>query len=186
LEGAKSKDPPGANHPLFNTDLKGGANNKWDASRRFRFKHANPNNLPNDAFGAPAPLITVNDFPVNPVEGNDDADVPDEVPMPGGQPSGIANDPYQSTSERILWSTDMASFSIAKGNLGNTYEFNLQLQEFARFEINEKWFRISNFNPWRFRVLLRKVHHPEQNIEYWGLDPQHQNPAVIQTNHNDF
>lgn len=186
LEGAKSEDPPGGQHPLFGTDLKDGANNKWDASRQFRFKHANPNNLPIDAFGQPAPLVTILTFPANHVEGNDDANVSDEVPMPGGQPSGVANNPYQQTAKGILWSTDVPTFSIAKGNVDDTYEFNLQLQEFARLEINGTWYRIGDFKPWRFRVFMRKVHHVEMNIDYWGLDSQQQSPAVIQDNHNDF
>ncbi len=186
LKGVKVADPPGAKHPLFNSDLKDGAANKWDASRQFRFKHSNPNNLPSHAFSQPAPIITVADFPSNPVEGNDDAGVSDEVPMPGGQASGAANDPYQQTSKGILWSTDVPSFSISKGNLGDTYLYNLQLQEFARLEIGKKWYRISDHIPWRFRASMRRVHHAQLNIDYWAPDPQQQNPVVIQSNLNDF
>jgi hypothetical protein len=123
--------PAGATHPLYTSEkLKDGANNKWDASRQMRFKHSNPNGLPADAFSQPAPLITVTAFPTDPVEGNDDSSTGDEVPMPGGTAPGNANDPYQATSQGVLWSTDVPTFAISKGNLGETFEFNLQLQEF--------------------------------------------------------
>lgn len=146
LEGAKTSDPPGGNHPLFTTTkLKDGANNKWDASRRLRVKFRNPNNLPADAFSQPSPLITVNDFPTDPVEGNDDKDVSDEHP----NPQTPANDPDEAASGGKLWSTDKVSISISKGNVGDTFELHLQFEEFPRVEINGKWYRIGDYAPWR-------------------------------------
>jgi len=191
LEGTKAKSdgPPPKNgtHPLHtNEKLADGANNKWDASRQVRFKHSNPNGLPADAFSQPAPLITVPDFPTSPIDGNDDSTTTDEVPFTNGLASGTANDPYQNRSQKILWSADAPAFSISKGEIGNTYEFHIQLREFSRVELNGRWFRIGDYKPWRKRVFMKKVRDVQKNIDYWWYDQDPLKKSVIEDNLNDF
>ncbi len=81
------------------------------------------------------------------VAGNDDAGVGDED-----------NDPYNAPHVGKLWGIDTPSRGIlhSAGANGNTVEWRLHFMEFARLEINGKWYLISDYFPWRVHYKLKK------------------------------
>lgn len=165
LSGANTTSvPPAGGKNYAGNALSGGATKKWDSSRRIRQKTLNPSSvaLPGDASfhdnfhnfpsvsdgdGRPggAGAISFRDWLV---AGNDDAGVGDED-----------NNPYTAPHTGKLWGIDTPSRGIlhSAGADGNTVEWRLHFQEFARLEINGKWYLISDFYPWRVHYKLKKV-----------------------------
>ncbi len=131
---------------------------RWDMSRRLVTRAAtNP------------PGLTVNcidfnvDFPSDPLQGNDDVGVLDEV-----------NDPYAGDGQ--IRSTDdpgrLGPFEggLTNGNPGDTYVSKIWFQEFARVQLgttNGTWFVISDPLLWRVEFHLEKLEIPES---FWGID----------------
>jgi hypothetical protein len=94
------------------------------------------------------------------VVGNDDSDPTDEVPT----------DPY--TNGGKLHSDDVPSrmLSDSTGNEGNSIEFKLYFREFARLQLGNTWFRISDFYPWRADFKLKKVNTGTSRGPIWKDD----------------
>jgi hypothetical protein len=164
LAGANTTAVPPASGLNYKGDsLVGGADKKWDSSRKIRQKTINPNgvSLPGDASfhgnfhdfpsmsdgdGRPggAGAISFRDLLV---AGNDDAGVGDED-----------NDPYSAPHVGKLWGIDTPTRGVlhSAGANGNTVEWRLHFMEFARLEINGKWYLISDYFPWRVHYKLKK------------------------------
>ncbi len=143
--GINFNDPPGGNHPFSNIPLSEGANKRWDVSRQMRAKIINPANIGNNDFLQP-PFLDVPNYPANDVEGNDDANVLNEV-----------NDPYANNG--VLTDADRPIYGIVDraASDGDTYEARLQFREFARLEIEGTWTRISDYYLWRIHFKFLKV-----------------------------
>ena len=165
LSGANTSSvPPSGGLNYKGSALTGGANKQWDSSRQIRQKTLNPSGvtLPGDASfhdnfhnypsvtdgdGRPggAGAISFRDWLV---AGNDDAGVGDED-----------NNPYSAPHIGKLWGIDRPSRGIkhSEGSNGDTVEWRLHFREFARLEINGKWYLISDYFPWRVHYKLKKA-----------------------------
>ena len=116
----------------------------------------------------PVPEDIPEDYPTDPTVGNDDtgARLPEED-----------NDPYLNPSGRI-GSVDFPGLGMFNeaGNNGDTMLLKLHFRELVRLNIGEHWYRISDYQPWRFHLLFEKN---EDNK--WKDDG-----SIIETNNNDF
>jgi hypothetical protein len=144
LSGTNTVDPPDNGTQVCARALAGGADHKWDISRRTRQHVLNPAGL------TPVPasdtcLWSNAGYPANNVEGNDDTHTGDEN-----------NDPYGSGG--TLTSHDPPSDFIEhnQGADGDTFEIRAHFQEIARLEYRRTWWRISHALPWRFHIRTRK------------------------------
>lgn len=175
FKGNKTIDPPDV--PTGDTDvyqqgisLAGGADKKWDVSRRLIHKIINPSNvpLPEDP-SDPGGLIfntSYGTFPSDPVVGNDDKGVlEDEM-----------NDPYDDFKR--ITSRDNPQFFLrnADGTIGDTVEHRVNFQEFARLQIGDSWYVISDYLLWRFHLKFRKL-----SATQWGDDN-----SILALDHDDF
>jgi len=158
--------PPGAGTFHFNSgmDLKGGADSKWDVSRRIREKVLNPSlytkdHLPRMIGTCWDKQPSAEDIPVSyPADlrlGNDDALTEDEE-----------NNPYKTCESADLAHavgeiTSLDSPRIVLRNStgvdGNTFEIREHFGEFARLLIGGTWFRISEPFEWRVHFKFKRV-----------------------------
>jgi hypothetical protein len=175
FKGDKTVDPPDV--PATDTDvyqqgigLAGGANKKWDVSRRLIHKIVNPSNvtLPEDPSDPGGVIFNTNysTFPSDPVVGNDDRGVlEDEM-----------NDPYDDFKR--ITSRDNPQFFLrnADGAIGDTVEHRVNFQEFARLQIGDSWYVISDYLLWRFHLKFKKL-----SATQWGDDN-----SILALNHDDF
>lgn len=147
--------PPGVASPSGQS-LSGGADRKWDMSRkiarRMTVTAANPGMIP-----AAASDFNFN-FPVSPVIGNDDVGTSDE-----------AVNPYSALFIGVLTSKDIPTrtYGTDGGNVGQTYVNQTWFQEFARLLIGDTWYAISDPFQWRVEFRFKKVQVTE---ETWDLD----------------
>jgi hypothetical protein len=150
LSGANTVAPPGGNNAA-GLPLSGGADKKWDVSRRIArvmtVTAANP------ALTLSALDVNIN-FPSDPVVGNDDAGPGDEN-----------NDPYSGAMTSV--DAPSRSFRLQGGNVGQTYRNQTSFQEFVRLELGGAWVVISDADPWSvdFRFIKRAV-----TETLWGGD----------------
>jgi hypothetical protein len=159
LEGANTSDVPNKdkNHVIKGTTLAGGATLKWDMSRQVRIKILNPHQYPVSALspvtgtlwsGQPSPNPTTPElYPQNsPAEGNDDTGVNDEI-----------NNPY--TNNGMLSSSDnpAAGMLHATGDDDETFERRYHFLEFARLNLGQSWFTISDHKPWRVHYKFKRT-----------------------------
>ena len=151
--------PPLGGLSYYGDALTGGADKKWDSSRKIRQKILNPSgvtlyygkshNYPNlnDGDGRPggAGAISYRDWLVT---GNDDTHNDDED-----------NDPYSAPHIGKLYAIDTPTRTLlhSDGSNGNTVEWRLHFAEFARLEINGKWYLISDHVLWRVHYKVKKV-----------------------------
>lgn len=144
LEGANTVMPPGGTNSCGQA-LSGGANRKWDMSRRIAIRAETNANNPALTLGC---LDNTDNFPADPIIGNDDAGPGDED-----------NDPYANGGTLKSFDPPMRTFSLGGGNVGDTYMSRLWFQEFARLQIGNSWFVISDPLRWRveFRFIKRLV-----------------------------
>ena len=144
------------------TSLAGGVNARWDISRRIAIRaETSPSGL------ALACLDNTDDFPTDPVEGNDDAGT--------GDPED--NNPYSSPNIGKLTGDDSPARSgpnngaLSNGNVGDTYRTRLWFQEFARLQLgpsgSAKWYVISDPLLWRVEYKFKKIQVTEA---LWGID----------------
>jgi hypothetical protein len=158
--------PGGTNHA--GKSLQGGADHKWDNSRKIRKKFINPGNIPLAAIGGNPSFNST--FPNYPSAADGDghpggagAIDADLVPIVGNDDAGTGdpedNDPYHDPNKGKLTGTDQPTRVMphAAGADGNTVEWRLHFLEFTRLEISGKWFRISDDFPWRVHIKMKKV-----------------------------
>jgi hypothetical protein len=158
--------PDGTNHA--GDSLQGGADRKWDNSRKIRKKFLNPAGISLAAIGGNPSFNTT--FPNYPSTADGDghpggagaldADLVDIVGNDDaltGDPED--NDPYTNPNKGKLTGFDRPKRSIGHnvGADGNTVEWRLHFLEFARLEIGGKWFRISDDFPWRTHIRMKRV-----------------------------
>ncbi|NBB81640.1 MAG: hypothetical protein GVY36_19730 [Verrucomicrobia bacterium] len=129
-----------------------GAFAKWDMSRRIsRTLTINAD-----------PKLNTNvrdrdiSFPSDPLVGNDDS-----FPFPAN------NNPYNTNG--VLGGADEPSrgFAVQGGVVGSTYENDTSFEEFARVEINGKWYLLLEGDPWGVKFKFKKVAITEAE---WGSD----------------
>jgi hypothetical protein len=158
--------PDGTNHA--GNSLQGGADRKWDNSRKIRKKFVNPSNIPLASIGGNPSFHTT--FPNYPSAADGDghpggagAIDPDLVPIVGNDDASVNdpedNDPYTDPNKGKLTGTDRPSRSIdhSVGADGDTLEWRLQFIEFTRLELSGKWVRISDDFPWRTHIRMKRV-----------------------------
>jgi hypothetical protein len=68
-------------------------------------------------------------------------------------------DPYAASSAGKLVDLDEPSISVlnSAGTVGDIVETRSEFREFVRAQIGSKWYRVSDYHPWRFRLRVRKV-----------------------------
>ena len=157
LSGGNEVNPPG-NVNINGDELSGGANKKWDISRRVAGTVVSKNLEP--------PMPEENQvrektfaMPQNPLIGNDDAGVDDET-----------NDPYNNN--QTLTSSDpvQRGFGFLGGHENATHQNKLEFEEFVRLEINRKWFLISGKDSWEVHFKFKKEKIDEGDIGPTGFD----------------
>ncbi len=152
--GGNTVNPPNGTHVTTGNPLTGGADKKWDVSRRMRVKALSPNVATawyDDPGGTiydnlPSASIIQENYPANTVMGNDDTATSDENNIPNAQAK-------VSSSDRPTCPV----LRNAGGNVGNLVEYRLQFGEFLRLEIAGNWYRVSDYYDWRFHGKLIKV-----------------------------
>lgn len=131
LTGTNATNPPGGTNAKGDS-LAGGAHKKWDMSRRIS-RVININ-------ATPAMTLSLLDRNINkpsdPLIGNDDAGTGDE----NNTPSSSGN--IQSGDDPTR------GFDRRGGDVGDTYDNDTSFEEFARLEINGKWYLISDPENW--------------------------------------
>ncbi|MCE0499138.1 MAG: hypothetical protein LV481_14450 [Methylacidiphilales bacterium] len=144
-----SPSPPGT------SDLGGGANMKWDVSRRYSFPISNPASIPRGKFTSgfgtiysqAIPSGNAVSLPSNPLIGNDDASTADEDdnPYAACTTTNLTHAIGQITSldRPTLWMPN------AGGSEGNTLEQSFLMQEFVRVQIGSSWYVISDPLLWK-------------------------------------
>jgi hypothetical protein len=143
----------GTNSPATGLDLSGGANDRWDVSRRSEVQCFNPNLVPlakmplvfqgvYNVPGWPAANLICVSFPNNPLIGNDDSTFTDEDnnPYAVGANAHLIHDVGQIASK------DSPSVGMANSAASANYSFEQDdlFQEFARLEIGQHWYLISS------------------------------------------
>jgi hypothetical protein len=176
LRGASTRPVPGATavHIVNGNTLAGGANTRWDISRRTRVRLLVPTVNSNDFDRTPAGAIYTNlpnanriaeDYPADDCVGNDDTHTGDERNDPynaqaaGG---GFPNKPVGS-----ICSIDPPTIPVLVDRAGannDTVEVRVQFGEFVRLQIGDSgaagyrnWYRISDFSNWRHHGRLIKA-----------------------------
>jgi outer membrane protein OmpA-like peptidoglycan-associated protein len=160
LEGPKTAPTPGAalRHVVSNNVLNGGALHKWDASRQIRVKVLNPRLytvaqlVPITGHfwtGQPTASTIPENYPANDALGNDDGGV--------GDPED--NDPYTAPDVGAVTGTDDPQMVMphATGADGDSFEMRLHFREFMRVNLNNRWFRCSDFSLWRMHARFLRV-----------------------------
>lgn len=155
LSGENATVPPGG-QSIDGEPLSGGASTKWDMSRRLQRTITLGGDI---AAGAmPGGSLDQNtSFPDNPIVGNDDA---------YGSPNP-ATDPYSNGGNLQSLDTPTRTLTFVGGNAGATYLNVSSFQEFARLEINGKWYLISDVDPWTVNFRFSKI---EVNEAFWNFD----------------
>jgi len=151
LTGSNASGAPGGQN-VAGVSLAGGANKKWDMSRRIS-RNINIQSTP----ALILPNLDKNIiFPGDKVVGNDDAGTGDED-----------NDPYSRSGTILSADRPTRSFMLQGGSAGDTYQNNTSFEEFARLEINGKWFLISDPEPWFVNFNFIKLNISETD---WSID----------------
>jgi len=140
FSGANTTAPPGGTNAA-GQPLSGGANMKWDMSRRIAIRAT----VPNPPFNPPILVDRTDNFPNNPVIGNDDAGVGDEI-----------NNPYTNNGQIESEDVPTRQLTLNGGNIGDNYRCQLWFQEFARLEIQGTWYVISESQLWRVDYRMEK------------------------------
>jgi hypothetical protein len=172
LTGANATNPPDVTATdvgVWNkgVNLGGGANKKWDVTRRVRQKSINLANIPNTDAAHPLFYRDFLNFPSNLLVGNDDTH-PNELTFPED------NDPYTAPRLREIHAYDSPSFPYyhggpnADGSVGDTFEFREHFQEFARVELDGNWYVISAPLLWRFLNKIIKASESNDGVDYDG------------------
>jgi hypothetical protein len=156
LSGPNMAPPPGGTNSC-GAALSGGANAKWDISRRIIIRASTtPPGLPLACIDNPV------NYPNDPAIGNDDAGTGDED-----------NDPYSAPGLGQLLGDDTPmrpgpnGGALRYGHVGDMYQSQLWFEEFARLELDGRWYIISDPLPWRVDFRLQKVMITEA---LWGQD----------------
>jgi len=155
LAGPRTVPPPDVpddQDDVYNylADLSDGATMKWDSSRQVRINVLNPYDLPflspkyQDWVSYPQGVAADN-------AGNDDLGDPliqDED-----------DDPYTLPYPASVWCVDTPGYTIAhwKGEPGQTFEARAHFRSFARAQIGNAWYRISDWCLWRVHFRFIKV-----------------------------
>jgi hypothetical protein len=167
--GPPSVLPPGGTHPLKPwAQLSGGADAKWDDSRAIQITITNPN-IPRAKYPASSALVdnpeilagqpadgVVVEFPYSDVVGTDDS-----------QGTSLGGNPYEDSPSSIpdrlehgigkMRSDDRPTSSISDYlDEDATYEEANEFREFLRLNIGTRWYRVSDFNYWEFRLRTTK------------------------------
>lgn len=161
--------PPGESSPLEpSKSLSSGADAKWDDSRAIQITITNPN-VPRGKYPISSLLVgnpdilagqpangAVLEFPSSDVIGTDDS----SGTSVGGHPYEVS---LPSTPNRLkhvigkMRSDDRPSSSISDYLTENaTYEEANAFREFLRLNIGTRWYRVSNFMHWEFRLRTTK------------------------------
>jgi hypothetical protein len=163
LRGANTTPPPSVpdtettvyNHGI---DLSAGAASKWDASTRLRCKSTHTAGIfANDGFN-----VTYPDFPSSPLAGNYDSF---SVPAIDGDP--YADDPL--THARISHINSISySFPRNQGIANDTVSTRIDMQEFARVELDGHWYIASDPYLWSLQIHLLKASEFTDGKDYDG------------------
>jgi len=169
LRGAPSSTAPGGNSPLKPAiPLASGAEQKWDDSRAIQISITNPN-IPRAKYPATSALVDnptilagqpengiVLAFPTDDVVGNDDAEFGTSS---GGNPYEV-NDSAPIRLRHgigVMRSDDRPMSSISSYLSENeVYEELNEFREFLRLNIGNKWYRVSPYKHWEFRLRTKK------------------------------
>ncbi len=155
LRGARAVPPPdvpATDVTVYNhgVSLAAGADKRWDASRQVRLKVINPANL--DFIVGRRFYVSQEAYPNDETCGNVGNDDPDIL---SGEED---NDPYTSPwPYRVTgWDSPMYTPLQAVGQTGDTFEVRAHFRSFARVNIGDSWYRISDWYLWRVHFRFEK------------------------------
>jgi len=153
---------------------------KWDLARAMRIHVSSPHEGPSDYWpnpsalysGLPSASLYLSDcpdpdatshYPIDPLEGNDTTQDGknkkcDIYNITGDKfSSGTIGQMTDKDTPELPWVQD------SSGSLGDTITYNTQWLEFARLEINGKWYLVSDKMPNRLNASLKRGGLPWQN-----------------------
>lgn len=160
LAGSNSGKVPGADvrHVISNNPLSGGADQKWDMSRRIRIRLLNKEvRSPEDHPKVDGRLwdgvhyycSIPEDYSAIETIGNDDVSTADEE-----------NDPYDAKNPGKLVGGDTTirwTMRHSVGTCDNRCGTRVHFGEFVRVQAGDLWLRISDFADWKVHFLFEKV-----------------------------
>jgi len=171
LGGPRTVVPPnvGANETgvaNYGVNLATGATKLWDSSRQLRNKCINPDEIDFSARLAIVKVTTHLDYPLDETCGNDDSlpeDDEDGNPYNPGHPATMYD--WDRPGMTLYHRTDPNHSN--EGALGNTCEFRVHFREFVRLQLGDRWYRISDWYPWRIHLRFNKQNESEST---WQKD----------------
>lgn len=134
---------------------------KWDMSRQWRWR-TNAPNLSGAELGIITTAPAFSDFPntgtIHQTTPNQGTDKYPTHPLEGNDDSQGLHDPYNALPSGLLEDLDIIRSHVATqaGQVGSVVESLKQYREFARLEIQGKWYRISDYEIVRVHVKLKK------------------------------
>jgi len=154
LNGPNTVSPPDTNREnVYNTGkcLAGGANRKWDNSRKVVQIATIDSNTPailyNWLMSRGDSWRTFDEWPLSTVGeiamGNDDIAVSDEI-----------NEPYSGSTNGKLYGSDRPSRTVPfinswnRNDDGHILKMEFYFMEFTRLQVGNRWYRISRHYPW--------------------------------------
>ncbi len=158
LRGSHNGEVPGESltHVVTGSTLAGGADKKWDISRRIRVKILNPHlytqddleDVPGHMYdNQPASVDVPEDYPGSDVIGNDDTSVVYED-----------NNPYESNVGKLTsYDAPRVPIRHSTGSNGDTFEVRFHYQEFARLQLDSTWYPISGPVSWRAHFKYERM-----------------------------
>lgn len=160
-------DPPGSGtlHCVSNSDIKGGADKKWDVSRRVKIKIINPqlypvtklskiagNLLDNQPLAEDIPVLYPSDITI----GNDDTSSLDDEDNNPYEKCELPNAIHEVGE---IASTDRPSALMrnSTGIDGDKFEDRYHFGEFTRLLVGDKWYVTSEMFDWRMHVKFIRI-----------------------------
>lgn len=169
LEGVNKSSPPGRKNIITGLPAGNGVNKKWDVSRWINLTIKNAGMIPRTKFcsdwgnlydAQAKALDEPLKKPAKDTEGNDDSNNTDEDNNPYSVAGGLVAHgigEIASYDHPSYWTPDVG------GAENDEIEHKALFNEFARLEINKKWYRISDDLKWRLIQRVKKTGNLFQN-----------------------
>ncbi len=158
LENQARIAPPGENLGVadaLNLDASGRAFSGWDVSRRRTIRiETGPELAPVTSTAIEDFPYIKSDYPADPIIGNDDSNVIDEDSDPYHTDKGNKGQIIGYDKPRFFLADLLNSTLSGAGADGDRIHRKLWFTEFARVQIGNKWYCVSDYQPWRFFVFL--------------------------------
>lgn len=140
-----------------NLDASGSDFSGWDVSRQVTTRaYKGPGLTATSA--SDGEQFTWNDYPLNYRIGNDDKSVkPDEDSNPYAPGKGKVGELISTDAPKLRRHDNYDAVSKTPVSDGDRLRYQLWFREFARAQIGPAWYKVSDFQPWRFHFFLKRL-----------------------------